>query len=253
MTTNTEPERDTPNDRGAPDTDPRVTDEYSRVLPGREEEGTVVLVGVVHDHPASTYRAHAVATEADPDVLALELPPLAVPLFRRFAESGGSPPEHGGEMTAAIQGARDAAVVGIDEPNATFALRLLRRLWRESVAFPTVRAVATDVVASMRHALLCWVVAALLADSARWHEVAAPVPHACDEDCSPADQAADESRHISRNRSLLAAVERPAAVELVDQTREETMASHIDRLRADGDVVAVVGYDHLAAVADRLS
>lgn len=36
--------------------DPRLTGDALRCLPGDEGVGTVLLVGVLHDHPASTVR-----------------------------------------------------------------------------------------------------------------------------------------------------------------------------------------------------
>ncbi|PSQ01139.1 hypothetical protein BRC94_04635 [Halobacteriales archaeon QS_5_70_17] len=71
--------------------EPCVNDEYvRRVPPGASGTGTVV-VGVVHDHPASVRRVKALAAATDPDVLALELPPLAVPLLRRRVRRDGGP------------------------------------------------------------------------------------------------------------------------------------------------------------------
>ena len=58
--------------------DPRVTDRWCRRGPATN----VTLLGVVHDHPASVARARIVAEAMGPDVLALELPAAAVPLYR---------------------------------------------------------------------------------------------------------------------------------------------------------------------------
>ena len=72
--------------------DPRLNDAYLRVCPGGPEEGTVVLVGVVHDHPSSQYRAQRVLEAVEPTTLALELPPLALPLFEEYATESSTPP-----------------------------------------------------------------------------------------------------------------------------------------------------------------
>ena len=50
------------------DSDPRVTGEYVRQLSGAH--GTLTLVGVVHDHPASIYRVQHVIERVDPEILA---------------------------------------------------------------------------------------------------------------------------------------------------------------------------------------
>ncbi len=86
------------------DGDPRLTPETVRCVPGRGDRG-VVVVGVVHDHPASLFRvAHLVET-VEAAVLALELPPLAVPLFRLYARDDRTPPRLGGEMSVAVRAA----------------------------------------------------------------------------------------------------------------------------------------------------
>ena len=83
--------------------DPRLDEEYLRCLPGTDRHGPVLLVGVVHDHPASIARVVRMVETFPPDTLALELPPLAMPLFRRYAADSQQPPRLGGEMSAAIQ------------------------------------------------------------------------------------------------------------------------------------------------------
>ncbi|MFC7081645.1 hypothetical protein [Halorussus caseinilyticus] len=65
-----------------------MNDEYVRRLP----DAGVTLVGVVHDHPASVHRARAVVRERDPEVVALEAPPLAVPSTRPTPATPGPRP-----------------------------------------------------------------------------------------------------------------------------------------------------------------
>jgi len=233
--------------------DPRLDEEYVRVV---DVDGTdVVLVGVVHDHPASMFRASTVARAVDPATVALELPALAVPLFRRFADGESTPPRQGGEMSASIQAAPSARTVGIDAPNLHYLRTLATKLVAESVPAGTIRAVARDVWGSVRQSLRYWTAArfaaaasvALRTDSLG--DVSA-LSHGVDATDPPEEQAADESKHIRRHYSLLNAVERPEAIQLVDETREETMAHKLERLSGDGPVVGVVGYDHLAEIAD---
>jgi len=244
-------ERQTPAAR-----DPRLDEEYVRVV---DVDGTeVVLVGVVHDHPASMFRASAVASAVDPATVALELPSLAVPLFRRFANEESSPPRQGGEMSASIQAAPSARTVGIDAPNLHYLRTLAVKLLAESAPAETLRAVARDVWGSVRQSVRYWTaarfaaVASVALETDSLGDVSA-LSHGVDATDSPEAQAADESRHIRRHYSLLNAVERPDAVRLVDETREETMAHKLERLVGDGSVVAVVGYDHLTEIADLLA
>ena len=69
----------------------------------------------------------------------------------------------------------------------------------------------------------------------------------------PDVQVADERRHRSRSRSLLRAIERPHADRILDGARERAMVRRLAALADDGDVVAVVGFEHLDTVADGLA
>ncbi len=95
--------------------DPRITEQFCRHLEG--SAGDLILLGVVHDHPASVARVERVLEAVDPDVLALELPSAALPLYRTYAAGGADEsdsPRFGGEMSAAIRASPDVDVVGID-------------------------------------------------------------------------------------------------------------------------------------------
>ena len=235
--------------------DPRLRDEFVRTVPApdRSETGRVTLVGVVHDHPASAYRARAVVRERDPDVVALEAPPVAVPLYRTYADSDARP-SFGGEMSAAAQAAResDAEVVGIDGPTTAFFARLARNCWRERASPGTLRRVASGVASVSRHAVVCRLAAAVADRTGLRVEVDDPVIHDCERTDSPAEQARDEREQARRSRSLLRAFDPPEPVALRERTREECMADALADLRTRGETVAVVGLDHLDAVADRL-
>lgn len=235
-----------PSDVGFQGDDPRLDPDYLRTVSG--DDGQVVLVGVVHDHPASVHRARAVVEQVAPDVVALELPSLAVPLFRRYAEDRQTPPAEGGEMSAAVQAADDARVVGIDAPSLAYARRLAAKLWAERPSAGTVRDVLAETAAVARHAARCRLAAS------PWPSVDSGFDGRVDHDASVADppdrQASHEATHLARSRSLLGAVERPASMRLTDGAREEAMADELASL--DGDVVAIVGFDHLDDVAGHL-
>lgn len=235
------------------DSDPRVTGEYVRQV--SSDAGTVTLVGVVHDHPASTYRVRRMVEELDPDVLALELPPISIPLFEQYASTDRSPPAFGGEMSAAIQAAATDTTVGIDRPTGGFFQRLGRALLRERPSLQVVRNVVSDVVRSTKHAVICRAAATVgERTSIRW-EVDSPISYDTDWTDAPTDQARDERKQVRRSRSFMNAfrtASRSQASLLEDEAREEEMAEQLIQLREAGDTVAVVGIDHLDSVAERL-
>ncbi|WP_210424953.1 hypothetical protein [Halorussus halobius] len=237
------------------DEDPRLHEAFVRTVPAPDESrgGRVTLVGVVHDHPASAYRARTVVHQRDPEVVALEVPPVAVPLYRAYADSD-SPPSFGGEMSAAAQAAResDAEVVGVDGPTTAFFARLARTCWDERISPDALRRVLSGVASVTRHAVVCRLAAAVADRTGLRVEVDDPVAHDCERTDPPAEQARDERAQARRSRSLLRAVDPPEPVELREATREACMADALADLRSRGDAVAVVGLDHLDAVADRL-
>ena len=234
--------------------DPRLHEEYTEIHPRTGDDHRVTLVGVVHDHPASVYRARAIVEAREPAAVGLEVPPVALPLFRTYAEDSRTPPEFGGEMSAAAQAARDAdaEVVGIDGPDRGFLARLARNCWRERVSVRTLRRVLSGVSSVTRHALVCRAAAALADRTSLRVEVDSPTDHDCEVTDSPAEQARDERKQADRSLSLLRAFDPPRPVSLRDETREERMADELRSLRADGDVVAIVGLDHLDGIAKLL-
>ncbi len=231
--------------------DPRMNDEYVRRLP----EENLTLVGVVHDHPASVHRARAVVASRGPEVVALEAPPLAVPLYEAYARESRTPPTFGGEMSAAAQAARDedADVVGIDGPTMAFFARLVRNCRAADASLGTLRRVAAGVTSVTRHALTCRVAAALASRTALRVEVDDPVAHDCDRWDPPAVQASDERAQARRSQSLLRAFDPPRPVRLRDETREECMAENLSSLCERGETVAIVGLDHLDGVAEQVA
>jgi len=262
--------------------DPRLSAEYVRTIDGDDANGaadgrgSVTLVGVVHDHPASAYRARTVAAAAAPDVLALELPPLAVPLFERYAaesdekdEGGGAAggrtsgvtdldatrwtPASGGEMSAAIRAADADRVAGIDGPTPAFAVVLARHLLAEGSSFRTARAALGRFVRASGHAIRCRLAAAGATVMERVPELSEPREHAVTTADTPATQAEDERRQVRLARSIAAAFGEERRVAVRDEPREAHMAARLDAIATAGDdVVAVLGVDHLAGVATRL-
>lgn len=230
------------------DTDPRLSDEFIRRPSTR-----VTLVGVVHDHPASVHRVRQTVLETGPDVLALELPPLAVPLFREYADDNTTPPAFGGEMSAAIQAADVDRVVGIDGPTLAFAGRLARRLVAEDHSRSTARTVARSLGHVTKHACVCRLAATL----SRFGGVTVRVDQPVDHDCSMADdpdtQATDEHNQVRRARTVMNAFGPQPASAVRKRTREMYMTDRLASLAADDSVLAVVGAGHLGEVADGLA
>ncbi|SEW25163.1 hypothetical protein SAMN04487945_2511 [Halobacterium jilantaiense] len=224
--------------------DPRTRGRHVRQLPGSGGTGDVVLAGVVHDHPASAHRVRTVVEATDPDVLALELPPLAVPLFERYADDGGVSAS-GEEMSVGVRAVDAADVVGIDGPSLGFLARLARTLRRSDPSLSTVRTVLRAVLSVSAHAVACRAAALLGAPTAAGLAVDAPVEHDVDSEDAPERQADDEQRQIRQARAVLGAFGKADPVRVRDETRERHMADRLAALRERGDVVAVVGVDHL--------
>lgn len=225
--------------------DPRIDGDNVRCLQGDDDRGTVLLVGVVHDHPASTYRvAHLIETFS-PDVLAVELPPLAVPLFRIYAEDRYTPPRMGGEMSMALQAFEDGRAVGIDAPNLTYFRRLGALLREEDMSLGLVRELLTSSSLGIAQALACRVGAVLASWTPLRLRVYDVFSHEATFLDSPAAQAEDEVSHISQEEALLRIIQPPRGMELIENAREESMATRLRDLRRDGDVTVVVGRNHV--------
>lgn len=234
------------------DEDPRVTADHVRTITGTEGN-TVTLVGVVHDHPASKHRVRAIINTRDPAVLALELPPLALPLFRHYAADERTPPVFGGEMSAAIQAATTERVVGIDGPSGAYLRRVMLALIRERASFGTIASLGRSLIAATKTATVCRVASGVADVTSLRVEVDSPKVYETSWRDAPARQAADERRHLGRAQSVIEAFKPPQAARLRDATREAHMADRLRRLRDDGAVVAVVGRSHLDSIATRLT
>lgn len=233
-----------------PTDDPRLTGDYVRRLPGGDD-GDVFLIGVVHDHPASKFRVRSVIETVDPAVLALELPPIAVPLFERYADDPAER-ESGGEMSSAIRAADTDTVVGIDGPTPAFLGKLIGNIYRSDVTPSTVRTVMSGLVSVTAHAAVCRIEAFLGAPTTVGRAVKSQVTYDYDGGDSPHRQAADERTQIERTKSVMNVFGESVAVRLRDETREAHMTDRLATLRRRGTVVAVVGIDHLDSVAELL-
>jgi len=217
--------------------DPRVDPTHYRVADG--EAGTVVLVGVVHDHPASRYRTRAVVDALSPATVAIETPPALVPTFEARADRGD---DAGGEMTDAVASAGSARVVGIDAPAARFLPALARELRSNAPSLDVVRDVSRSLGRMTLRAL-----------RVRFGRAGASEPTRSVDEGSASAQAENERSRLRESDTLLAALDPPLATRILDSARERHMAARLRALRARGGVaVAVVGFAHLDAVADAL-
>ncbi|WP_408956982.1 hypothetical protein [Natrinema sp. 74] len=236
--------------------DPRITSQFCRRLPGGA--GDLVLVGVVHDHPASVARVERVLEHVGPDTLALELPPAALPLYRIYARGDPddpTPPRFGGEMSAAIRAAPDADHVGIDAPNWSFLRELVTRLVADRVSPATARNVITSLGGATREAVACRVAATLTHATSMTVAPDDPIEYDCTPDDPPERQAEHERSHVAGVQALLGSVDTDgSALAYRDETREQCMIDRLEALRSEpGDIVAVVGVDHLERLAAGLS
>lgn len=232
--------------------DPRIDGSLLRCVPATDRLGSVLLVGVVHDHPASIFRVTRVVEAVSPDVLAVELPPLATPLFQLYGSDRHVPPRLGGEMSAAIQAAAGAKTVGIDAPNLAYLKLLFRSLYAERVSIDVGRSVLRDLVSSSAHAIACRLGAVIGAVTPLRLRLYSPISYDSSLLDSPAAQAEHETRHLTQRQSFLRAIETPLPIELVDTAREGGMVIRLTDLRESGDIVAVVGMEHLDRVYTQL-
>lgn len=232
--------------------DPRVSDASLRLLRGVQGLSGVLIVSVAHDHPASIARVSRVLSSLTTDILALELPPLAIPLFRYYATEESTPPSLGGEMSMAIQSERTARLVGIDVPNWSYLRVIGRHVVRGDIGTETLTAVLADFVRATAQALTC----RLLEVTGRLRRTRprcyTSLEYECSAEDSPERQALHEREHISKQQAFLRAVEIPAATKLIDSIREDSMVRRLHGLRGDGDLVVIVGAEHAEAVANGL-
>ncbi len=226
--------------------DPRISPTFVRTCEN------LLLIGVVHDHPASIARVNTLLEAAPPDILALELPPVAVPLYRSYANESRWPPRVGGEMSAGIARAPGARTVGIDGPNWAFLRRLLSRLIADRVPLQTAQKLLKSVMSASREAFTCRLAATVCSVTSLTVIAQSPIEYDCEATDPPARQAEHELAHVSAVRTLLTGGDRPT-VRYRDETREACMIDRLESLREEGSVVAVVGMHHLDALEAGLS
>jgi pheromone shutdown protein TraB len=235
-----------------PPVDPRLGEQFLRCIPGTDELGTVLLVGVVHDHPASVFRVAHLLESFTPEVLALELPPLAMPLFRMYAENRFTPPKLGGEMSMAIQAAGNVRTVGIDAPNQAYLRLIAEELLTDRVSLSVTKSVLKDVTRGFAHALACRLGAVIGAITPLRLQLYSHIEYDCSLLESPAVQAEHESRHVSQRQAFLRAIKTPPTIRRIDEIREAGMVTRIQELRTEGEVVAIIGVEHLDTLETQL-
>lgn len=226
------------------ESDPRVNGSNVRYVDGGP--APVVLVGVVHDHPASVYRAETVVETVAPHTVAVELPDVLVPVIERAVgeETAAAEEGVGGEMATAMAAA-EGAVVGIDVPGRGTGRALLTELRTERRSPRTVLRAIGDVGRIAGHALLGRLAGLgvpgtpAVEDLEQRHEYDLPA------DVTPETQADHEQAHVRRSTTLLRSFDPPAATAFLDAVRERYMVGRLQSLRRNGPVVAVVGHGHL--------
>ncbi|MCU4751068.1 hypothetical protein OB919_03575 [Halobacteria archaeon AArc-curdl1] len=242
--------------------DPRITDQFCRKLPGTPP---LVLVGVVHDHPSSIGRVERILEAIHPKTLALELPPAAVPLYRREARRSAPPERVGGEMIAAIRAAtvnispadeneRPVApeIVGIDGPNLSMIRRLCTRVLTERVSLETTRRLLASLRRATGTAISSRIAATVSNATATTLTGVEPLEYSCSPTDPPTTQATHERNHVA-GVNLFLDQGNSSATDYRDEAREASMIERLESLRKDGPVVAIVGVDHLETLADALA
>lgn len=232
--------------------DPRLDGSYVRRVAPEDGCGAVVLIGVVHDHPASVSRVRTIVEAVDPAVVGLELPPITIPAFTAYASDDAVPPERGGEFSAAIQAAPDARHVGIDGPSCHFFRELVSEAVTQRVSWPTIRRVGRSLLSISQDSLRHRLASAVTRHTPYDVHVDRSLTHACTLADDPRRQATDERRQIARSYSLLRAATPPEPIRLRDAAREACMVRRLRSLRREGTVVTVVGLDHLERIATDL-
>lgn len=226
------------------ESDPRVNEKYVHHIDVTDPE--IVLVGVVHDHPASIHRVEAIIDVLEPGTVAVELPDLLVSSFAAAVETGDGV---GGEMATAIRAADTTPVVGIDVPSRGTASSLATVLSAHRPGFTTTLRTLRSIGKMFGHAALGRLahlgVPGLPAIRDLEHKQVYDIP-----DAAPAGvQAEHEATHLGRGTTLLRAFEPPPATRLMDAVREQHMADRLGTINGEDPVVAVVGYSHLDGIA----
>ncbi|WP_331233636.1 hypothetical protein [Natronorarus salvus] len=231
------------------DDDPRLQSRYVRRI-DPDDRAPITLVGVVHDHPASVHRVRSIVGRLDPDVLALELPPLALGLYRLYADPRFGP-DFGGEMSAALAAGARARPVGMDGPSRRFYRHLAAALGRRRPDSKTLSSVVSETLSASAHAVACAAARPLCERTPLAIRIGSPRRY----DCSPADtpsrQAHDEERQVRAATALAASIDAPAR-DTRDAARDACMADAILDTNPDESVVAVVGVSHLDPLSARL-
>jgi hypothetical protein len=106
-------------------------------------------------------------------------------------------------------------------------------------------AVLKEIISGYGHAVVCWLAALLGKIVPVRLRVYSHLTYESTSLDSPAAQAAHERKHRTDQLTFLRAIEPPPVVAVIDSTREESMEKRLQALRSEGDVVAVIGMEHL--------
>lgn len=170
-----------------------------------------------------------------------------------YARDVYTPPRLGGEMSMALQAAGDIESVGINGPNRTYLRMLAKKFIRRDISGTVLPSVLKDIIKSSAHALTCRVGALVGTVTPLRLRVYSHIEYDCTLLDSPDTQVAHEREYLSQQRTFLQAIQLPQSIQLIDRTREESMAAQIQELRVDGDVTAIIGMEHLDAVEQLIS
>lgn len=227
--------------------DPRVTESNVRHIDGGP--APIVLVGVVHDHPASVHRAEAVVETVAPETVAVELPDVMIPVVEDAVGegSGGDGSVVGGEMAAALA-AGERSVAGIDVPGRGAWRSVLTELRNERPSPATVLRAIGDGGRIAAHALVGRLAGLGVPGTPAVEDLESHQEYDLSADAAPGVQADHERTHVRRSTTLLRSFDPPPATAFLDAVRERYMVGQLQSISRKGSVVAVVGFGHLDEV-----
>jgi hypothetical protein len=146
----------------------------------------------------------------------------------------------------------DAVRLASDGPSLGFVRSLGTRLVRERASLRTAARVCRSTLSVVGTGVACRLAASLTRHTPWRVEVDSPTSHEASVHDSPAEQAADERRQVRTATAVMESLEPSPSSRCRAQARERHMADRLDDLRAQGDIVAVLGAAHVDPVVEQL-
>lgn len=156
-------------------------------------------------------------------------------------------------MSTAMQAAGEVHAVGIDAPNRVYLRLLVAQLATRPLTGGVIPSVLTDLLRSSAQAVACRVGALVGSITPLRLRVYSPIAYDATLLDSPSEQVTHEAELLSQQRAFVDAIQIPQSNQVIDRAREESLVARLRDLRMDGDVIAVVGLEHIDAIEELLS